>query len=206
MNSFNFAKYEEILFYLFKNSWCIWITVTSYFNFIRINNKLQQYQNIESGFQSIAIHNYYDEKVKFIIKCMIMCFIIDLIIFSIKRNLATKIIIFHHVFGIILCLSVLTSDYPHHYCASLIMCSEVVSCFSIIFYFAKIFKSELLRKFYLAQYLFLTVFVRGSIWLKILFDLVTSNHKVNIICYLCLIPLICMDYIWSKQCIRGLMK
>jgi hypothetical protein len=200
MYSFNFKKYEEFLFYLFKNLWCIWITTTSYSNFIRINNDIQSLN------QPIALHNHYDEKVEFTIKCITACFVIDLIIFTIKRKLATKIIIFHHIFGIILCLSVLTSDYSHHYYASLIMCSEVVSCFSIILYFSKIFKSILLRKIYLAQYLFLTVFVRGSIWLKILFDLVTSDHKLNIICYLSIIPLICMDYMWSKQCIRGLLK
>ena len=154
--------------------------------------------------QKISLNYYYDENVEFNLKLIILFFLVDLVIMTIRKRFMNTSIVIHHVSSIFFCLISAYSKYPHHYHANLFLCSEIVSCLSIVKYFAKKYNSKTLRKFYHAQYLFLTVFVRGNIWLMVLTDIMTS--KVSILCYIGLLPFPIMDIMWAKQCIVGLMK
>lgn len=202
MVSLNLSKYEDFAFYFCRSLWCIWITTASFSNLFRMNKLIKYVQSD----QEIALYYYYDENVELNLKILSLFFVFDLIFRVIKKKFNNKSIIFHHIISIALCLVTLTSKYPHHYYANLFMCTEVVSCLSILQYFAKKYKSNLLYKCYQIQYLFLTVFVRGGIWLTVLIDLNNSEYNTRYICYFGIMPLAIMDVIWSKQCIVSLMK
>lgn len=194
-------KYESLVYHGWRSLWCTYVTIIAFYNFLRMRNEFsQKYDSSEV----IPYHSHYDRKTSWDITMVVGFFLIDLLIYVIRRKFMTRSVIVHHLVGIILGCTTLFTKYPHHYHANLFMCAEIVSCLTVLSHYAKKSRSKTLYKIYLAQYLVLTIFGRGWIWYTVLMDLMISN--VSFICYFGFVPLILMDVIWSRQCYQGLMK
>lgn len=192
-------KYESLIFHGWRSIWCTYVTVVAFRNFRRMKNEFAiKYGDI------IPYHSHYDQKTSWDIMMLIGFFLIDLLIYSIRKKFMSRSVIAHHFIGILLGFIALISRYPHHYHANIFMCTEIVSCLTVLSHYAKESRSKLVYKIYLFQYLILTIFGRGWIWYTVLNDLIMMN--ASIACYTGFVPLVLMDVIWSRQCIKGLMK
>lgn len=198
-------KFESLVYHSWRTIWCTYVTLVAFYNFLRLRDEFDdKYDAFVINTKIIPYHTHYDRKTSFDIMMIIGFFLIDILIYVIRRKFMTRSGLIHHCVGIILGCTTLLSKYPHHYHANLFMCAEIVSCLTILSHYAKKRRSKTLYKIYLLQYIILTIFGRGWIWYTIFTDLLKSNS--TILCYLGFLPLILMDVMWSIQCIQGLYK
>lgn len=194
-------KYESLVFHGWRSVWCTYITIVAFYNFQRMRAEFDtKYGNQDN----IPYHTHYDRKTSWDILLAMGFFLVDLLIYVIRRKFMTRDVLIHHIVGLILCGIAVMSKYPHHYHANLFMCTEVVSCLTVMAHYAKKSRSKTLYKLYLLQYLLLTIFGRGWIWYTIGKDLIANS--VGYVCYFGILPLLIMDVVWSRQCVRGILK
>lgn len=194
-------KYESLVYHAWRSIWCTYVTIVALYNFLRLRT---EFGSTYGDHEQIPYHSHYDRKTSWDVMMVIIFLSIDILIYMIRGKFMSRSVLTHHLFGIALCVITLLSKYPHHYYANLFMCTEIVSCLTILAHYSKKCRSKMMHKVYLFQYLLLTIFARGWIWITITSDLI--SNEVTMICYLGVIPLILMDIIWSRQCIQGLMK
>lgn len=192
--------YESMLFHIWRSVWCSYITYRAYYNVVRLNAVFEQNPKLDRA-------AYFDTMTHRLIVQLICFFLLDLVFAGLRRKYTrhmSRSVFIHHIVSLCLASVTMIVSLPHHYYSNLFMCAEIVSCLNFVSYFAKTYKSAVLYKLYLLQYLLLTVFGRFYIWYTVYCDL--AEYNVSILCYVGFAPLLIMDIVWSKQCVKGLLR